>query len=414
MKSETIEYLKEELAILESLTQYPTRFLVSLLVKKNGIKEITEKINSIKNQIYELETIPEKFNDLFSERGWIAHGCINFNILKSAIQKAELTNLNDAETLLFEYYSPNKIELNFFYSLPQFRRRIRLLDLALADYKEGRYHSVIPILLLTIDGVVNEILGKGFHSEKSDLLDVWDSITSIDESINKIKSIFKIGRYKINENPITMPYRNGILHGVDINFDNIEVAAKCWHFTFVILDWARNKLSENERKLKFTERTKKIPLHVSIQKYIELNKINKKISEWKRRTISSLELEILNKEGTSDNELPEYIAIEFCNYWKSKNYGKMSGFYDPETYDSKTIINRIRQQFQNHIINSSQIIAIHDEAPIITEVTVETRNQENIAIYFIIRLIYRAKDKGITTRNNKNGNWFIIGTRQAT
>ena len=53
----------------------------------------------------------------------------------------------------------------------------------------------------------------------------------------KIAKIYAKTRKRVNTEPITLPYRNGILHGKDINYDNDLVAAKCLATIFAVGDW---------------------------------------------------------------------------------------------------------------------------------------------------------------------------------
>src|SRR5258708_18619854 len=41
--------------------------------------------------------------------------------------------------------------------------------------------------------------------------------------------------------PVEELYRNGIMHGTVLNFDNIIVATKAWNMLFAVMDWATAK-----------------------------------------------------------------------------------------------------------------------------------------------------------------------------
>jgi hypothetical protein len=67
-------------------------------------------------------------------------------------------------------------------------------------------------------------------------------------SIAAHRTFTKSFKARIDE-PVYDPYRNGIVHGNIINFDNRIVAAKAWNRLFVVADWAdaRRKQSVPEK-----------------------------------------------------------------------------------------------------------------------------------------------------------------------
>lgn len=46
-----------------------------------------------------------------------------------------------------------------------------------------------------------------------------------------------------------MPYRNGILHGRDLNYANEYVSCKLLALMFAVADWMKMKNSEEQRKI---------------------------------------------------------------------------------------------------------------------------------------------------------------------
>ena len=150
---------------------------------------------------------------------------------------------------MLDHYGPDQVAQRIFFldHVEQLHVRRKLIDYALEDDRAGRYYSAVPLLLMVIDGAMNDATGKGFHA--SDItLDVWDSLMVADGAIYKIKEIFQKGRKKTRTERIDVPYRNGILHGMDLGYDNSTVTAKCWCFLFIVRDWLVSKKSEAERK----------------------------------------------------------------------------------------------------------------------------------------------------------------------
>ncbi|MDD2892255.1 MAG: hypothetical protein PHQ95_04790, partial [Candidatus Gracilibacteria bacterium] len=196
-----------------------------------NLDQHTDELKVLEEQVTDLLYLPDRFNDLFAEHGWIASESMSVEIMKTAIALADKQGIIDAEALLTEYYH-EKNTLDFLFLRIRwyevFSKRIRLLDLAREDYEAKRYHACIPLLLALIDGIVNDLSRHvGLFAENSDLT-VWDSIAGHETGLQYISGIFKQPRKKTNEEIITIPFRNGILHGRELAFDNPTVAAKCW------------------------------------------------------------------------------------------------------------------------------------------------------------------------------------------
>jgi len=88
--------------------------------------------------------------------------------------------------------------------------------------------------------VASDISGNySFFADNSDPTS-WDSIAGHSTGLTKLKAIFNQSRRKTRIEEIHTPYRNGILHGRDLNYNNIYVAAKCWGCLAAVLDWGRD------------------------------------------------------------------------------------------------------------------------------------------------------------------------------
>lgn len=191
-----------------------------------NLNEEFEKVDELKKQFKKLRELPDNFNERFAEDGWIAYESLNMEIMQEAVSLANEEKTQEAQRLLVDYYNKENIEffLTRLKGIEEFKPRMELLYKALDDYVEERYHSCIPIILMMIDGFVNDIKQKGFFASGIDM-SVWDTIAAHDSGLNILTKIFGESRKKTIENKITVPYRNGILHGRDLGYDNKIVAA---------------------------------------------------------------------------------------------------------------------------------------------------------------------------------------------
>ncbi|MCQ4366018.1 hypothetical protein KQR54_34055, partial [Mycobacterium gordonae] len=216
------------------------------LLKEWGVEvekmdDVLQNIDGMARQTKEFVSIPDRFNNFFVDHGWIMYSLMNLEVAKDAVLKAEAGNFMEAQELLIQYYDVETIRLQLkrLNSIKAFRSRTELALKALIDYEEKRYHACIPVVLSLTDGLVNELHEdrKGI-SAGSTKLEAWDSIAAHSQGLGKLVKILRKGRRKTTTEQISLPYRNGILHGTDLGYGNETVAAKTWALLFAVGEWA--------------------------------------------------------------------------------------------------------------------------------------------------------------------------------
>lgn len=203
------------------------------------LKELLAEGDSLKLQTEALTSLPDRFNDQFASRGWIAYDSLNLELVKAAVVKAECGDLDGGEAILVEHYTEETIRLKLTWLswIDAFRPRSTLAEKALSDYGAGRYHASVPVVLALLDGFVDDLQDRGFFAAGVDLT-AWDSIAAHEKGLGKLVQVLSQPRKKTRTEAITLPYRHGILHGRDLNYDNKLVAAKTWAALFATGDWA--------------------------------------------------------------------------------------------------------------------------------------------------------------------------------
>lgn len=91
-------------------------------------------------------------------------------VMRSAISIYDSEGQETAELFLAESYDEKCLErgIRWFNGNPEFRRHIRLAELAKEDYLSRRYHACIPLLLSMLDGLVNDVSKHvGFFAESN-------------------------------------------------------------------------------------------------------------------------------------------------------------------------------------------------------------------------------------------------------
>jgi hypothetical protein len=372
-------------------------------------------IDDLDRKMDELASLPDRFNDLLSERGWILFDLMDVEVAKTAVSKAESGDLDGAETELINYFNAQtvKSKLAAMMAVQTFRPRMPLAQKALIDYQESRYHACVPVILALLDGMVNEVNQQrlGFFAEDINL-EAWDSIAGHSKGLTVLAKIFKKGRRKTSAEKITIPYRHGIMHGMDLGYDNQLVAAKTWAALFAARDWAikaeRGLLnsSPSEKDKTWGELFQQL-------KKISEDKIQfeKQLTDWKPRIIKlGIDVPETGLPDVFANGTPEQKMAEYLNFWKKNNYGNMAKclnfFLHDDPHEMPPLI---RKKYTSKKLKLFEFIEIKDNAPAVTEIQTKLIYEENNTLCeksIRFRLLNLNKE-GLCVRGEPNSVWVV-------
>lgn len=387
-------------------------------IKDKGLNDAFSKLPKLKD-VENIISLPDRFNSQFANIGWIAHESMNSTLIEKAVNLAEDGQKEKAEIILAEHFTSIEINrlLYRFRAMPTFSIRFELIEQAYKDTLEERFHSCVPLLLTIIDGAVNDISkSKGFFSENTELK-AWDSIASHSSGLTAIKEIFNTPRKKTNKEEIFLPYRNGILHGRDLKFDNKHVVGKCWSTLFAVNDWARALKEEKENPPIIP----KEPTSIS-ESWRELTKLITEYQEWKVQSDKKWKelenwkpRENINMDLANFKEFsPEKTVLEIIESWEKKNFGKIAQLIH-QISDKEINISveagKVRRGLENKELNSFQVKSIYDEAADISEITMDIDydlNGENKTKEIVIRLICKDEDGEMGMNGKENMSWTFI------
>lgn len=375
------------------------------------IDETLNKVDPIIEKTNELVSLPDDFNTLFSEKGWIMYSRMNIDLAKRAVEFGKSGQFDEAEKVLIEFYSTEELhrELISMRSIEAFKSRIPLAEKALLDFTEERFYSSILVVLSLLDGMVNEIQQKGFFSQDVDLT-AWDSITAHSKGLQKLVSVLSQSRTQTVNETINIPYRHGILHGMDLGYDNRIVAVKAWVALFATRDWAikaeRNQLEAPSQK---PEKTWK----EIIEQLQDLERDKKAISNWQpRKIIVGETTPIWGESADYEDNTPEQKLVEFINFWKVKNYGYMAKCILTQSGDPVNIFpKRIREEYYRKQLISWKLSDINDESPAITVITISVTYEENESSTTKLlqaRLICRDSQNLGVIRGKPGSRWALV------
>lgn len=222
---------------------------------------------------------------------------------------------------------------------------------------------------------------------------------------------------KTNSEEIRMPYRNGILHGRDLNYGNEYVSCKCVALLFAVAEWMAMKNNEDKRKEKYQKEHEEISLTQTIKRYNQVQKDKQEIQEWKKKYV------VVGKDipecGTvEDYENYQYIVpvIHFLQYWKNKNYGilgmVLKNMFSYETSEKKRA-GEARKLFENKTLNTYKLLEIEERgcgmSKVVVNVTWGSNGEEKNGVWFLgvsyVSLNQGAKETALPWKNN--GEWVI-------
>ena len=296
--------------------------LIPLGLNKDKLNDVLSTIGELEKQMSILD-IPDRFNEHFTKRGWIARESMNFIAMATAVNLAENGRLDEAEQVIMDAYDENlELSVKMIQWMEELQPRNELLKLAYDDYRTGNFHSCILMLFTIIDGFVADIKdingNKGFFAEGEEIY-AWDSIAAHKTGLTELRKLLYQNRGKTSTEEIDIPYRNGIIHGRDLNYANKKVAIKLWGTLFSLKDGIIAI-----KKGKKPEEPEKFDLKKAIQSIKDTKLREELLNKWEPRT---LKVNVdFPKEGNSSeypDESPEKTLIEFFEYWKNNNFGKM-------------------------------------------------------------------------------------------
>jgi hypothetical protein len=383
------------------------------------IDECLGEAARLAKQVDEMTAIPDKFNSIFSDRGWILFDSMDLKVAREAIKIAEKDGVDKADEFLVEHFSPDWIETRMIWlkHITGFQERFELAQMALEDYRAGRFYSSVLITLSLIDGWVNELNivdfhRHGFFSETSQLM-AWDSIAAHPKGLVKLQAVFGRPRMMTRTEEIRIPYRHGIMHGMDLGYDNRYVAAKCWAALFAVRDWAI-KAARGELNPPKLEPEIEKTLWESIEEFQRIREETEQLRKWQpRQVVVGESIPSTGPAQDYPSDTPEHKIVEFLNYWLVDNYGFMARCYAP-MLETKPV--EVRESFQHRQLLEFELVEVNDIAPTITDVKVKLKIRTENGISsptYEFRLVGSNTEGDLVYRPSDNMVWGITTWRAA-
>lgn len=212
------------------------------------------------SEVYELATefrslldLADKFNAAFAVQGWVfVEFCCGVEPATHALEMKqdgypsdEIDNfLADHLVNVEPFYQQAKKLLGGGIAEPAYPARAEVVERAFRAYRETDFIACVPLILMLIDGFgVTRTGTKSIFSDLADLADLFEEDSSIGGHPTGLKAALQhMVRMKkgYSEEELTLPLRNGILHGTRLNYANKIVAAKALCVLAAVIEWARD------------------------------------------------------------------------------------------------------------------------------------------------------------------------------
>ena len=399
------DHLLEQYAALKPLTGLLELFSKDIKNALNGLEE--QAINLKRTQ-----AAVEDFKVRFTSLGWTLFD----NIASNKILEATAAD-NDAtaEEILSDYFLKQS-ELEHFgykFNSEKYGPWKQLYDTMVERILAEDYISGVPLIFIIIDGICLKFFQRHPFSDASGN-EVFDTLTSGPDTLEKAYALLGSTRRKTNEGEISVPYRHGIIHGLDTNYGHKVVAAKGINILRATMDYVTASHTENIRVEKAIEEQTPPKWGDVIQSLKRNDSFKKSINAWKARP--SIEGETLATFVTSnklDPNSPEFTAADYLNAIVAKNYGALaqaSIFWTEGTIGKRAGI--MREDFKEIDINNWVITGYEDTASAATNVNATISGFKMGQAFtgeVIVRCIYQSStDKSPLTRGMEGGSWYVM------
>jgi hypothetical protein len=277
--------------------------------------------------------------------------------------------------------------------------------------QEERYLAAIPLIFIVADGVGQDYFGKAIFSEGTDLTEL-NAISGHAAGLALLTSELSRTRQKFNQEEMNFPYRNGILHGRDVNYGNRLVAAKAWAYLSCIGDVIRAR-----EAAKAAVPESQSTLRQSLEKYQDTLAHKKMIDDWEPRPVSEPKwLLSTDKKSGFGNETPEALLVEFLTAWHKKNYGAMGKttvYYDNRPINKRA--GQIRNEMRQLTLIDALILSVEDYSPAITNINCQLTIKIDEHIQkklFTFKMIYGDENSNPLSRGHEDGTWKVVPSYQ--
>ena len=359
-------------------------------------RHLRSDIAKIEASIRDVAGVVDGFYALLGDRHWIFHDHLSVDRVREVLGLDE----DEAERSLIEIYKePETLErlIRMLTRFAEMRIRMDLIHRARVDFLEGRYYASVLALLAVMDGFVNafDAERRGLHTRTSDEMTAWDSVVGHHRGLSSAHRTFTKSFSRTSDEPVSELYRNGIMHGILVNFDNDIVASKAWNRLFAIADWATS------RQRGLVPEEPKPTLRALARQIRENDEAKKALASWRPSVVER------SDAGFSDEPI-SVQCVEYLDAWKSSNFGAMARNLSALVREDslKKTAGMVRDGYGGSRLEDFSIERLNFEAAAVCEVEarlVMNGDEKPARLRWI-----RETDDGTAALPNQPGSWRLV------
>lgn len=336
-----------------------------------GLSDAAKECNEAKIELDRIVKTVDSFYFILGNRNWVFSDALSLVRIQDVVAQ---NTPEEAEKVLISYLQEKGVIFSMLNRLNRFadmRSRLPLLRKAADDFTSGRYYGSILVTVSMMDGFVCDAFKenrKGLHARKPEEMYVEDCVAAAWNGLPSVQASYTKGvKSRIEENVFDV-HRHGIMHGMEVNYDNVYVAAKAWCMLFAVCDWVEAKQKLHEESTEIESKTLEQFLSEIKTRQVALKEQSKLLDEWRAHEID------LKNPYKDDKGVLEAV-IFFFEMWQSKNYGKLCRLFPNYTNDSEgKMAGEARSLYSGCLLGSYEIKSIKRVAPSVAEVQARLEN----------------------------------------
>ena len=386
-----------DLPSFQEMTQlaHGAKFLTRIIAR-----HLRPKILEAERELNRLIAVVDEFYERLGRRNWIFHDSLPVDEIERLL--TETSDPDSAEKQLIELYRGDEFltwRTQRLYAHEGLRTRRRQIERALKHHSAGDFDSCVMHLIAIMDGFVNDFEAdsrKGLHAREPSEMAAWDSIVGHHLGLTHAMGTFGKTIKKRVDDEVFELYRNGIMHGMVVNFDNEVVATKAWNMLFAVGDWATatTKAAEpQEPKPTLREAFASIKRNADARRSDET---------FVPQTVQS------SDAGFSDDQVV-LQASRFLEAWERGQWGIVTEFMPPDPRERRTngeAITETKYTFEWHEITGWSLDTVTYALPGAAEVHgTATVNDEPRDMQF--RMIHLTPEGDRATPQDTGAPWHV-------
>jgi hypothetical protein len=349
------------------------------------------------------------FGRVYAPRGWTLYDDISLPLL------AQLRTLEpaEAEIVLTDHFmdSHRLKRLGYRFIRARYANWQALAERAFERLAATDFVSAIPLLLIVIDGVCQRHIQKSAFGGATDQ-DVFDTLTSAPNGLAESLRLAGKTRKKVSAEPLDTPYRNGIMHGRDVNFGHAIVAAKSVNLLHAVLNYIDRLSDEEERIAKAAEDQRPPDWAAILSGHARTQAISEAIDGWAARPpLTGVFASYENSAGIVDGT-PEAAVVGFLKAMAHRNFGKLADLTHDLTLRSKEKwAGDLRRDNGDLALQSWRLTSLADTAASVSVVRVEVAGAWKAKAWrgaIDLRTIYVDDANDILPRDFGEGRWQLL------